>query len=521
MSITVNIFTLFLRKLNVKHTRFYADKLFNEHPHKYNLFGLSDMLSAYGIENAGFSVERKVDICSTTPPFIAYAGGDFVVVDVVNPEQIGYIWNGKRISVTTNEFLKIWSGVVLMAQPDENSGEPDYSHHKRVENIAKVKSYAIALSIVAVFIFACISTRIYANIGLMLLLLLNITGVAIGYSLLLKHLHVRGGYGDKVCSLFKQTDCNNILESDAASLFGTISWSEIGLSYFLSNIIILLFFPQLSTWMVIVNLFALPYTFWSIWYQGVKAKQWCPLCIAVQALLWMLFFTGLSFGFTRVPAFDLWQIIIVSCIYLIPLLLIHQIAPFLTKKQQMEQITQEMNSIKANEKVFTALLEEQPHYAVSHSNSRVIFGNPSFKLIVTVLTNPHCNPCANMHVRIGELLKLRNPIQVQYIFSSFSSDLEVSARYLIAVYLQKRQTERERIYMEWFEKGKFKKEVFFEKHPVDMNHTTVTEEFNRHKAWIASYQLRATPTVLINGYKLPDNYKIEDLKYFTDLEFEI
>lgn len=29
--------------------------------------------------------------------------------------------------------------------------------------------------------------------------------------------------------------------------------------------------------------------------------------------------------------------------------------------------------------------------------------------------------------------------------------------------------------------------------------------------------LRATPTILINGYALPDYYKIEDLKYFIAL----
>ncbi|MPM72033.1 hypothetical protein SDC9_119006 [bioreactor metagenome] len=112
-------------------------------------------------------------------------------------------------------------------------------------------------------------------------------------------------------------------------------------------------------------------------------------------------------------------------------------------------------------------------------------------------------------------------MQVQYIFSSFSSELEVSARYLIAVYLQRSLKERELIYTEWFKKGKFNKEAFFEKYSVDINTVAVTEEFNRHKAWIRVSQLRATPTVLVNGYKLPDNYKIEDLKYFIDLEFEI
>ena len=56
-------------------------KFFNEHPHKYNLFGLSKMLSDYGIENAGTRIEDKEnDIFNIECPFIAHVGGDFVVV---------------------------------------------------------------------------------------------------------------------------------------------------------------------------------------------------------------------------------------------------------------------------------------------------------------------------------------------------------------------------------------------------------------------------------------------------------
>lgn len=514
-----NTFTHFLEQLNVKHTNYYAGKLFNEHPDKYNLLGMSDILTMYGIENAGFTVEQKEIICTASPPFIAFAGGDFVIVEKINTEQTQYVWNGKRIDVTTNEFLKMWSGVVLLAQPNEHSIEPDYRLHKQQENIRKLVNYTMVAAVAFVFLTACLEQRIYAHLGMFVLLLLNIAGAYIGYLLLLKHMHIHGGYGNRICSLFKQTDCNNILESDATILFGVISWSEIGLSYFLSNIIVLLLFPQLLGWMVLINLVALPYTFWSIWHQVVIARQWCPLCMMVQALLWLLFVVNLSFSYIHVPSFDLWQITILAGVYFIPLLLIHQTALLFTNKHRIEQVTQEMNSIKANEKVFSALLGEQPRYTVSHSDSSVIFGNPSSKLLVTVLTNPHCNPCARMNDRIKEILKLSN-IKVQYIFSSFSQELEISAQYLIAIYLQKSSGEREQIYSKWFEKGNLNKELFFEEYPVKMDDVVVMEEFNRHKAWLTKSLLRATPTILVNGFKLPDNYQIEDLKYFSDFEFE-
>ncbi|HEY2722735.1 MAG TPA: hypothetical protein VGI82_13465 [Chitinophagaceae bacterium] len=34
-----------------------------------------------------------------------------------------------------------------------------------------------------------------------------------------------------------------------------------------------------------LNIFALPYTLFSVYYQWKVAKQWCILCLAVQGLL--------------------------------------------------------------------------------------------------------------------------------------------------------------------------------------------------------------------------------------------
>jgi len=46
-------------------------------------------------------------------------------------------------------------------------------------------------------------------------------------------------------------------------------------------------------------------------------------------------------------------------------------------------------------------------------------------------------------------------------------------------------------------------------------------EFQKHEAWRNKTQLRATPTMLVNGYQLPENYKVEDLRYFTEFNVEI
>jgi protein-disulfide isomerase len=54
-----------------------------------------------------------------------------------------------------------------------------------------------------------------------------------------------------------------------------------------------------------------------------------------------------------------------------------------------------------------------------------------------------------------------------------------------------------------------------------MTNPAIEVEFQKHESWKEKTHLRATPTILVNGYKLPDNYKIEDLRYFTEFDVDI
>lgn len=187
----------------------------------------------------------------------------------------------------------------------------------------------------------------------------------------------------------------------------------------------------------------------------------------------------------------------------------------------MGNITQEFNALKASEDVFCAFLKKQQRYDVDKSTSKILFGNPDAEILITVLTNPHCGPCARMHTRIEKLLQENNrSICIQYIFSSFNTDLESSARFLITAYLNQTPEETKKIYEEWFHEGQANREEFFQQYNCPQDEKTEAE-FLRHKQWKEESQLSATPTILVNGYKLPDNYKIEDLKYFTNLNIDI
>lgn len=515
---TENILISILRLLNVRHTTTYSNKVFGEHPHKYNLYGISKILSNYGIENVGLTVkDKEKDLEELQLPFIAHISDDFRIVSKVGPEYVETIWRGKPLKTPREEFLNIWSGVVLILGTDHSSIEPEYQKNRKKELFDILQKALLVILLSVCLFFPFVLGGLYKDLWKSLLFLFNLTGIGVCFLLVEKQLQVRSEYADKICSLFSKGDCNNILESDAAKFMGVIGWSEAGLGYFISSTLLLLYFPHLISYAAIINICALPYSFWSVWYQKTKAKQWCPLCLMVQALFWCLFLVHLFAHNIQLPIITWMNGIQILSLYFIPFLLLNVFIPQLSENKKTEQITQEINSIKANEVVFTALLKDEPYYMLNKSTSNIIFGNPDGKILITIFTNPHCNPCAEMHTRIEELLKQNDELCIQYIFGSFHESLNSSNKFLIAIYQHYNIDETKKIYSEWFTIGKNEKNAFFEKYLANFENEKTETEFKKHELWKLNSQLTSTPSIFVNGHKLPYNYKIEDLAYFSEL----
>ena len=267
-----------------------------------------------------------------------------------------------------------------------------------------------------------------------------------------------------------------------------------------------------------INIFTLPYSFWSVWYQKTKARQWCPLCLIVQVLLWTIFIVNGLFGYIQKPTFgaqELLTLVFLGSCYAALVLAINAIVPKLNRDRTISYLRQAMNAIKADEDVFAAILKKQPFYETTEADSILRFGNLDSPLQLTILTNPYCNPCSRMHKRIEHLLQKNGAIGVQYILSSFAEELNSTNKYLIAECLADNNN-IEQIFTDWFEKGKGLRDEYFKDKGLDMENPAIEAEFQKHETWRKKTQIRATPTVLVNGYQLPENYKIEDLRYFAD-----
>lgn len=516
-----DVFAYFLKQLKVRFTNTYINKLYEKNPRRESLFEISKMLSDYKIKNTGVKMDDKNEIHILDTPFLIEMDNNIAVIHKLTNDHVHLRKKEKDIIISIEEFKNVWNGVALLAEKTEETNEPRYIENLKKQLFKTIQKYTSMLSLSILFCIGFMANSLYTKPELLLLTLLNLTGIYIGYLLIQKQLFIPNRHADKICSVFKTGGCNDILYSSAAKFIGIIGWSEIGFSYFISNLMITVLFPQLLTYLVLINLCALPYSLWSIWYQRFKAKQWCPLCLIVQILLWVVFAVNLLFDNILLPQLSVTDILFTGIIYTTPFLIISLALPMFINEKRMQWTIMAMNELKMKPEVFDALLKHKTRYNVSLATSQIIWGNPNANMLITIVTNPHCGPCAMMHSEVKKLLdKVGNDICVQYIFLPFGKEFESSNRFLTEVYLSNKigSDKKKVIYNEWFESGKYGREEFFNKYKFDVDVQIVDTEISRHNDWINRNNIQATPTVLINGYELPYNYQIDDIIYFLELK---
>lgn len=295
------IFSRFLNQLDVPHTNFWSDKKFAGMTFK-SLYGLSHLLTEYGIRNEGVKFTDKDKIRELTPPFLAQmSNGIFVIVTGINPQSgmIEYESRGEFLRISLDEFIKAWNGIALLAFPNDKSGEPEYGSHHLTEIVANMARYMLALAALSIFAYFFITRGVYASFSTILLTLFNCFGLYFSFLLMQKSLNIHSAASERVCGVLEHGGCDSIMQLSVSRLFGVFSWSEIGFGYFGVSLATLLIFPHMWPYLALCNVCCLPYTFWSIWYQKFRAKHWCTLCVGVQSTLWLLFFCYLGGGFFR------------------------------------------------------------------------------------------------------------------------------------------------------------------------------------------------------------------------------
>lgn len=504
------ILTIALDALSIDYTETYTDKIYAVNPDKENFLGLYSMLTHYGICTKSLRLEELSNVSALKVPFVTERAGIFIVVNRIFDEMVSYEDKNGKYKISIDRFLDGWDGNIMLLRKTSSSSEPDYRIHRRTLLFNHLMLIASVLAFVFIIATCLIINGSIIEKGIVPLLFLDILGLGVCYLLVRKQLRLSTPLGDKICSAFGQRGCDSVLSSPSSTVLGTIKLSEIGFGYFLGDIILLSILPFVGTVPFLFSILCLPITLWSIGYQALILKRWCPLCLCVILVLWLKSSFVMIFSLLNgLESVESWSIS--SSILLLAVLIVHYVSKIEEHRFIAVENALRLNSLKSDEDVFRTLLHKQPYYEVSDKDSTIVFGNKDSDLCITVLTNPHCNPCARMHRSIQRLLISAPNIKVRYIFTSFNKSLQKSDRYLVGLYFYEGQERAKDYYDNWFEQARYDFPATIAEKDYSTISDAVDEELSHHYYWKTRMKIRGTPTVLLNGYKLPDSYLVEDL----------
>lgn len=320
--------------LEVPHTSDYSDRRFRSMPFM-SLFGLKKLLDEYGVDSDAFEVgDRKMPV-GIPVPFVAGVGGRYVVVTSFGDDTVEYIDSGEVGSIPRQRFDRIFSGIVMLFSLRPEAREPGYRAHRDICIASKAKTYVMCLAFVALIAYFFIDREVYHFPAAIVVMLLDMCGLYVSVLLVRKQLGIKDKAADRVCAVLKAGGCDSIMSTDASKFFGLFGWSEVGLAYFGVSFATLLIFPSQWAHLALINGCCLPYSFWSIWYQRFRARTWCTLCVTVQLILWLEFFSYLLGGFWQKGVFDNFlSLAALSFAYLGSLLLINAVNSLKTQQSE-------------------------------------------------------------------------------------------------------------------------------------------------------------------------------------------
>lgn len=152
MKVTSPLFIRLCSYMDIPYTEDFTSKIYEEHPYKASMYGLSQLLKLYGVENEGVKFHDKSVLSDIKPPFVAHAGSNLVLVKEIKDGQIVYDWQGSDLTSTLDVFMSGWSGNALIFQKTPNSSEPEYQKH-RSQVLWKRCQLAFIVSIAIILLF--------------------------------------------------------------------------------------------------------------------------------------------------------------------------------------------------------------------------------------------------------------------------------------------------------------------------------------------------------------------------------
>lgn len=514
----------FIELLKVRVTRSTISETLQAHPDWPSLLCISDSLKQWHIPNAAAKIDNA-DLNQLPVPFIAYLPGQPVPITVVTEIADNTIttYNDnftRRVALPKEKFLSLWTGIYLLAEPTVKSGEKNYLQKKKRAFVASLTPVLLLILIIGCCIFWLDKNLQLINLtqqaGVWFQYGVVLTGVAVCILLLWYEMDQNNPLLNKVCTGVARGNCSAILTGKASRLFSWLSWSEVGFFFFAGSLFLIVLTPY-NPVPYALNLVALPYIFFSVYYQWQVAKQWCVLCLAVQVLLLAGAVNVMIHFLPLLGLFTTKNILQSFAAYLLMPLLWYSIKPLFLNLQGLKGDKRQYLRMKFNTEVFETLLVRQKKITAPTADLGIVIGNPHAQHEIVKVCNPYCGPCAASHPKLEKLVQEYPNIKARIIFNATTEEKDFRkdvVAHLLAVEAGRDAEKTKAALDTWYGMPQKKLSILAAAYPVNGLAEAQHEKIVAMDTWCRKVGIEYTPTFFINGNQLPGAYSLGDIGYF-------
>lgn len=502
-----NVVSDHLNALDLKISHSYLRDSIQQHPNYPSLISIVDTLDQLGIEFVAGEVSPQ-DLNEMPYPYLLWS--DRMQNPVLSITS-------KRDLMTQSSFLKNWEGKVLKVNPESQITNHRHKDHYASDRITHALAWAgsAMLFILAGFVVfrSSSATNIY-------LLLESIVGALIGGYAIYRDTELGKSQPNLLC-FTQESDCDSVINSAAATLFGVLKLSDLAFAYFLSGVFltglgILAQAPVVVDARVALSVVAPIAMIYSLYHQLVVQKKICTMCMFINLILAFetayLVYRLLQIENTLPSITALALAAATTLTILIFTTLLHRLLDRMTL--QADDLQTALR-VKLSPSTFTTFLNLNNKANDDLFSYDIRLTKPGGKHRLIFVTNLKCGPCSDFHAKLHSVIDSA-PNDLEIIIRVVPLTNDPAPEYLVSYWLNniynqpdedKQTTE---LFEEWYRTTNL--DEFRKKYPSNSpEHPATKSLLQQVDHWFQASSFMSTPTVLLNGRKLPQNYSISEV----------
>ncbi len=510
----VKVLQLRVGKSEIDRTRYF--------PNYPSLATLSDALREWRVNSLAvkLEVEQLHEIPLPAVAHLSRNGGHLVVLTAVAPVTVSYFDSDRGlVSEAIGEFSSQWTGVALLIETTEKSGERNFSENRKVQR----QQIVFQLIAMGIFLGLLILPFPLLSVELWVYMLTKVGGLFACVLLFQRQFGMSSKLASSVCNWGSKSNCDSVIYSPAASFLG-ISLTEIGLIYFLSGVFYFALvslhpgYQGMPFLMMAMSITAVVLSPLSIYYQWRIAKAWCPLCVIVVAIVWLE--VACLFALNTPISNTIQENALTALALFVPVGVWFSIRQHFIDSLRVVPLENTLLKFTRSSEVFQSLLARQDMVDVGHFEHELELGRSNAPFQIILVTNPTCGPCRLADQVVNDLLSEHSEsISVIFRFAinpRNRSDTSYSiANHLVKISLSNSTSLAAAMHGWYLAGAKNGVENWKVRFPVTSEpcDESVGRILDEHASWCKQHGITSTPTILINGKRIPAEYSISDLRY--------